>query len=166
MNTKHTIVTTQYRENYGAHNWDGEGECPEYWKNEGGDTYIVLSNCDDNDIRQLFTHSSDYSQTSIGGYLKVDTLEDANEKYFEPWENVVTIGKNPDGTFTKTSTSNSDNQGLRRGLTVYTYTHVYANAKDHMTGEPIDYKVFYQFDNDMQANSEEEARAVFETQYS
>ena len=75
----------------------GEGECPQYWKNKGGDTYIVLNNCDidDNDIKQLFTYSSDYSQTSICGYLKVDTLKDSDEKYFEPWENIVTIAKNP-----------------------------------------------------------------------
>ena len=164
MNKKHTIVTTQYRENYGAHQWDGEGECPQYWKNKGGDTYIVLNTCDDNDIRKLFTHSSDYSETSIAGYLKVDTLKDAGEKYFEPWENVVTIGKNPDGTFTKISTSKSDD--LRRGLSNYSYTHVYAKAEDYLRGEPIDYKVFYQFENDMQAHSEEEARAIFETQYS
>ncbi len=167
MNKKHTIVTTQYRENYGAHQWDGEGECPQYWKNKGGDTYIVLSNCDcdDNDIRQLFTYSSDYSETSICGCLKVDTLKDAEEKYFEPWENIVTIGKNPDGTFTKSSSSNSESCA-RRGLTVYTHTHVYAKAKDHMRCEPIDYKVFYQFENDMQAHSEEEALAIFEKYYS
>ena len=35
------VVETQYRENYGAHSWDGEGECPQYWKNKGGETYIV-----------------------------------------------------------------------------------------------------------------------------
>ena len=26
----------QYRENYGAHAWDGKGICPQYWKNKGG----------------------------------------------------------------------------------------------------------------------------------
>lgn len=35
------FVVTQYRENYGAHNWDGKGECPQYWKNKGGITYFV-----------------------------------------------------------------------------------------------------------------------------
>lgn len=34
-------IHTQYRENYGAHDWDGTGECPQYWKNKGGETYIV-----------------------------------------------------------------------------------------------------------------------------
>jgi len=35
------IVTTQYRENYGAHSWDGNGVCPQYWKNKGGIEYSV-----------------------------------------------------------------------------------------------------------------------------
>ena len=34
---------TQIRENYGAHEWDGEGECPQYWKPKGGQTYKVRS---------------------------------------------------------------------------------------------------------------------------
>lgn len=35
------VVHTQHRENYGAHDWDGQGECPQYWKFKGGDTYIL-----------------------------------------------------------------------------------------------------------------------------
>ena len=37
------FVYTQIRENYGAHEWDGEGECPQYWKSKGGETYKVRS---------------------------------------------------------------------------------------------------------------------------
>lgn len=35
------VIQTQYQENYGAHAWSGEGECPQYWKNKGGSTYVV-----------------------------------------------------------------------------------------------------------------------------
>ena len=35
------VITTQYRENYGAHDWDGKGECPQYWKSKGGSEYLV-----------------------------------------------------------------------------------------------------------------------------
>jgi len=35
------IIETQYVENYGAHSWDGEGDCPQYWKPKGGTTYVV-----------------------------------------------------------------------------------------------------------------------------
>ena len=34
-------INTQVRENYGAHDWDGNGECPQYWKNKGGDEYVI-----------------------------------------------------------------------------------------------------------------------------
>ena len=33
-------ITTQYMENYGAHDWDGEGECPQRWKFKGGEDYF------------------------------------------------------------------------------------------------------------------------------
>ena len=35
-------ITCQYMENYGAHDWDGEGECPQYWKMKGGNDYKVV----------------------------------------------------------------------------------------------------------------------------
>lgn len=35
------VIYTQHKENYGAHDWDGKGECPQYWKFKGGNTYVV-----------------------------------------------------------------------------------------------------------------------------
>ena len=35
------LITTQVYENYGAHDWDGVGECPQYWKAKGGTDYVV-----------------------------------------------------------------------------------------------------------------------------
>jgi len=35
------LITTQVHENYGAHDWDGFGECPQYWKAKGGNDYVV-----------------------------------------------------------------------------------------------------------------------------
>jgi len=34
------LITTQTQENYGAHDWDGEGACPQYWKFKGGQDYF------------------------------------------------------------------------------------------------------------------------------
>ena len=39
--TRSILVSCQYRENYGAHAWDGEGKCPQYWKCKGGISFIV-----------------------------------------------------------------------------------------------------------------------------
>ena len=35
------LITTQVYENYGAHDWDGQGQCPQYWKPKGGSDYVV-----------------------------------------------------------------------------------------------------------------------------
>ena len=39
--TRSILVSCQLRENYGAHSWDGEGKCPQYWKSKGAISYIV-----------------------------------------------------------------------------------------------------------------------------
>ena len=33
-------ISCQYEENYGAHDWNGEGECPQRWKFKGGEDYF------------------------------------------------------------------------------------------------------------------------------
>ena len=34
-------ITAQYEENYGAHDWNGEGQCPQYWKNKGSQVFTL-----------------------------------------------------------------------------------------------------------------------------
>ena len=34
-------IMTQIHENYGAHDWDGNGEVPQMWKAKGGEDYII-----------------------------------------------------------------------------------------------------------------------------
>lgn len=36
----------QYMENYGAHDWDGKGQCPQYWKAKGEHVQIMVCNVD------------------------------------------------------------------------------------------------------------------------
>jgi hypothetical protein len=35
------IINCQYKENYGAHDWDGNGTCPQHWKMKGGFQFSV-----------------------------------------------------------------------------------------------------------------------------
>ena len=35
------VIDTQYMENYGAHDWDGRGECPQYRKFKGGEDFFL-----------------------------------------------------------------------------------------------------------------------------
>ncbi len=36
------VIDTQYKENYGAHDWDGTGECPQRWKFKGGSCIKIM----------------------------------------------------------------------------------------------------------------------------
>jgi hypothetical protein len=37
------VINTQDQENYGAHDWDGKGACPQRWKFKGGSEYKVTN---------------------------------------------------------------------------------------------------------------------------
>ena len=39
-------ITAQYHENYGAHDWNGQGECPQAWKPKGGQVFTLRVNSD------------------------------------------------------------------------------------------------------------------------
>jgi hypothetical protein len=75
------LITTQVYENYGAHDWDGQGECPQYWKAKGGSDYVVL-NIDVNraeDIalaatKQLTTSNEHYREYVLGWEVVADDL--------------------------------------------------------------------------------------------
>lgn len=63
------VIRTQYHENYGAHDWDGAGNCPQYWKPKGGSEYKVTGvplNIDYEEfvtfVRTGFEHSNEYSK--------------------------------------------------------------------------------------------------------
>jgi len=44
---KNTIlIHTQYEENYGAHDWDGKGKCPQGWKTKGGTIFRIEMDAD------------------------------------------------------------------------------------------------------------------------
>lgn len=72
------LITTQTQENYGAHDWDGAGECPQYWKFKGGQDYkyslgTALRNTDTiQEIVEYFRpqieESNDYYRNHIIGY--------------------------------------------------------------------------------------------------
>ncbi len=52
-------IVTQYMENYGAHDWDGEGSCPQRWKFKGGEDFFYplgLAGRSDEAIAELVNH--------------------------------------------------------------------------------------------------------------
>jgi len=75
------MISTQYMENYGAHDWDGEGECPQYWKFKGGEEYFVRVGTA-TDV-ELLTNVVD----SVRGELEWDNP--ASRQYILGWELVA-----------------------------------------------------------------------------
>lgn len=41
MTTFTLVGIFQVRENYGAHDWDGKGSCPQQWKSKGGIEHLL-----------------------------------------------------------------------------------------------------------------------------
>lgn len=72
------VIITQLRENYGAHDWDGTGFVPQYWKNKGGSQYIV------DDIEHFVAIDDDFFAKNIKSivYDGISTkITELNEYY-------------------------------------------------------------------------------------
>jgi hypothetical protein len=66
------LITTQNHENYGAHDWDGVGECPQYWKAKGGSDFVLKNFTDFNRttevvmaLRGQIEENSEYYRSTI-----------------------------------------------------------------------------------------------------
>ncbi len=74
------FITMQYKENYGAHAWEGEGECPQYWKFKGGSDYVsrslTLEEVQDGGIEE-------FAQSVIDS---ISYKDDHSEEYCIDWE--------------------------------------------------------------------------------
>jgi len=89
------VIQTQHRENYGAHDWNGKGQCPQHWKFKGGDTYVVrdLSSAQINKIvdqgiptlTKLIEFKSEAFEEYILGWEIVE--DDAPE--CQEWDSVI-----------------------------------------------------------------------------
>jgi len=75
------VIQTQIKENYGAHNWDGEGECPQYWKFKGGETYIV-PDLSEEQVAQVI---------ELGMPTLIALIEERNEYYEEYVQNWASL---------------------------------------------------------------------------
>lgn len=90
------VIQTQFRENYGAHDWDGKGECPQYWKCKGGDTYVVEMNLQEAQDKSFYArvakcieHSSNYSEEFIISETLVDDIDYVESDHCESWESPI-----------------------------------------------------------------------------
>lgn len=88
------LIETRVYENYGAHAWNGEGECPQYWKAKGMDEYVVLNFTDFDHTKeavdalkpQIEVNDNYYRETVIDWIILGDddlTLWESDQLEFE-----------------------------------------------------------------------------------
>lgn len=86
------VIQTQVKENYGAHDWNGEGECPQYWKFKGGSTYVVPNLTPEQAIRvrefgmPTLTALIEERSDSYEEYILDWSVRDDDAEVCEPWE--------------------------------------------------------------------------------
>ena len=86
------VINTQYRENYGAHDWDGQGECPQYWKFKGGSTYVVPNILGESpDIMKRVRPLIEYGNYGSEEYILDYEIVENNAKVCEDWETVTQL---------------------------------------------------------------------------
>ena len=91
------VITTQLQENYGAHDWDGEGACPQHWKMKGGSEYKILgipADCDPDEIAEIvrteIEENNDHFRVTIVGYgLEADDYLSWFEKSQLEYDGVI-----------------------------------------------------------------------------
>ena len=79
------LLHTQIHENYGAHDWDGKGECPQYWKAKGGndielDRELTLNEAADAELVKFLVAAAT---------AKINRKSDSYEEYVIDWELVT-----------------------------------------------------------------------------
>jgi hypothetical protein len=77
------VISTQFKENYGAHDWDGTGECPQYWKFKCGSEYIIEDVQDTITLNEMFGKKCEMVIDSIRS--KIEHSSDYAEEYILDW---------------------------------------------------------------------------------
>lgn len=90
------VINTQHRENYGAHDWNGEGECPQYWKYKGGDTYVIDVTIEEAMHEGFYEHVfecinsfSNYFEEYVVHSDLIDEIDYDESKVVEEWESPI-----------------------------------------------------------------------------
>ncbi len=112
------VIQTQYKENYAFPEWDGKGDCPEYWKFKGGNTYVVnnFSNnfMDCQDVVAKLTKLIAYKNEASEEYILDWEIVDQSKKVCEDWESPIEILPIGDSFVATRNTNNRGEYGYMR----------------------------------------------------
>ena len=137
------VIQTQFKENYGAHDWDGTGECPQYWKFKGGDTFVMAGTTTEQDammIAQFVEHADESSQEHVTGSSVEANDAVVCDSWVTPWDVTKSIfgGEYTATKFTKAEAYwNGDYAGKIETYQMgdagerLNYTCVYVENKSH-----------------------------------
>lgn len=128
------VISTQIRENYGAHDWDGVGECPQYWKCKGGDVYVVsnltpaqtlkIKESGIPTLKSLIESRNEGFEETVVGYMVLD--DDA--VVGEPWDTPFSL-RYENGRWIAERTIMNDEYGcMRREISSKTERYVMGPA--------------------------------------
>jgi len=92
------VIITQIKENYGAHDWDGKGACPQYWKFKGGNTYVIESVTSEQAQSSEFWADAEHHVTSGDEawqeyVVSSELLDNADPIPCEAWESPIILEK-------------------------------------------------------------------------
>lgn len=138
-------IYTQYAENYGVHDWDGTGECPQYWKMKGGSTFVV-ENLSVEQARNAIESGCptlrgliEYSNHGAREYIRDITAVADEAAVGEPWETVTRLAY-VDGQWVATEVEENGEYGyMRREVKVKRSSWVMVQG-----GERTEYKCEYE----------------------
>ena len=116
------VIQTQIRENYGAHDWDGNGECPQRWKFKGGTTYVVNDLSSNNinrynemgipKLSKLVEESNEYFQE----YVLQHSLEEDDAKICDDWETPTELVWGGDRWLASKTVDNNEYNWMRKDI--------------------------------------------------
>ena len=97
------VIHTQFRENYGWHDWDGKGECPQHWKYKGGSTYF-FDHLDNPFVRPKYyideiTKLIEFRGDGAEEYVLSADIVDVTDEPWEDWERPIMLSRNFYGNY-------------------------------------------------------------------
>ena len=111
------VIQTQYRENYAYPDWDGKGECPQAWKFKGGETYVINSFKDFDNVTKVMDKLNELITVDNDGfkeYILYWEIVPQSKKVCEDWETVTQLWLNPVGKWEALKITDNREDGWMR----------------------------------------------------
>ena len=144
-NRKKYLVETQRWENYAIHDWNGKGDCPEYWKPKGGRTAIVYA-YNKQQLWRLFTQESNGSKEELI-YMQANPTQHDIDNLCMPWEGARYYYANEDGTWDEIYEPHIGGVGCGYDQRIDKVQHI---SKLNLDGYTLSYECVYTLRNGKQ----------------